>query len=82
MNDDRWTIVDRLLGAALEREPHERAAFLSEACGDDEALRRDVESLIMHASSGVSLLSTPALAGGTPGDRTMFVGRRIGSYTI
>ena len=26
MNDERWTIVDRLLGAALEREPQERAA--------------------------------------------------------
>ena len=39
MNDERWTIVDRLLGAALEREPHERAAYLREACGDDETLR-------------------------------------------
>ena len=82
MNDERWTIVDRLLGAALEREPHERAAFLREACGDDEALRRDVESLVTHASSGVGLLSTPALADGMLGGGTVFVGQRIGSYTI
>jgi serine/threonine protein kinase/Tol biopolymer transport system component len=82
VNDERWTIVDRLLGAALEREPHERAAFLREACGDDEALRRDVESLVTHASSGVGLLSTPALADGMPGGGTVFVGQRIGSYTI
>ena len=82
MNDERWTIVDRLLGAALEREPHERAAFLREACGDDEALRRDVESLVTHASSGVGLLSTPALADGMLGGGTVFVGQQIGSYTI
>ena len=82
MNDERWTIVDRLLGAALEREPHERAAFLRDACGDDEALRRDVESLVTHASSGAGLLSTPAFADGTPGGGTMVVGQQIGSYTI
>ena len=82
MNDERWTIVDRLLGAALEREPHERAAFLREACGDDEALRRDVESLVTHASSGAGLLSTPALADGMLGGGTVFVGQQIGSYTI
>ena len=58
MNDERWTIVDRLLGAAFEREPHERAVFLREACGDDEALRRDVESLIAHASSGAGVVTT------------------------
>ena len=46
MNDERWTTVDRLLGAALERAPHERAAFLREACAEDESLRRDVESLL------------------------------------
>ena len=82
MNDERWTIVDRLLGAALEREPHERAAFLRDACGDDEALRRDVESLVTHASSGAGLLSTPAFADGTPGGGTMVVGQQIGSYTV
>ena len=82
MNDERWTIVDRLLGAALEREPHEREAFLREACGDDEALRRDVESLVTHALSEVGLLSTPALADGMLGGGTVFVGQQIGSYTI
>ena len=48
MSDERWTIVDRLFDAALEREPHERAAFLDEACADDEALRREIESLLAH----------------------------------
>ena len=49
---------------------------------EDEALRRDVESLVAHASSGAGLLSTPALAGGMPSDWSLLVGRRIGPYTI
>jgi hypothetical protein len=41
-----WKQVDRLLEAALEREPRRRADFLIEACGGDESLRREVESLL------------------------------------
>ena len=81
MNEERWTLVDRLLGEALECEPGKRAAFLREACGDDEALRLDVESLVMHAASG-SALGTPGLAGALPGSGAVFVGRQIGQYTI
>ena len=32
--------------AALERPPAERAAFLRAACGDDETLLREAESLL------------------------------------
>ena len=84
MNDERWTIVDRLLGAALEREPQERAAYLREACGDDEALRREVESLVAHASSGAGVVSTPAVsfADGIRSTGTSMIGRRVGPYVI
>ena len=51
MSDPRWTTVDGLFEAALEREPHERAAFLREACGGNETLRREVESLLVHAKA-------------------------------
>ena len=65
MKDERWTVADRLLGAALEREPHERAAFLSGACGDDEELRREVESLLAHErDAGDFLVPSGAGAGG------------------
>jgi serine/threonine protein kinase/tetratricopeptide (TPR) repeat protein len=45
-------IQDLLLGA-LEISEDERAGFLSKACGGDEALRREVESLLhAHSVSG------------------------------
>ena len=61
MEDERWTVVDRLLGAALEQNPHERAAFLRRACGDDEELRREVESLLVHEGGAGGFLEHTAL---------------------
>ena len=46
MKPERWQQVDGLFQAALEREPDERAAFISEACGGDDSLRREVEALL------------------------------------
>ncbi|HEX7288672.1 MAG TPA: serine/threonine-protein kinase [Candidatus Angelobacter sp.] len=43
---DRWKRMKELFGAALERDPGERSAFLREACGQDDDLRREVESLL------------------------------------
>jgi non-specific serine/threonine protein kinase/serine/threonine-protein kinase len=38
--------IEELYHAAREREPGERMAFLREACGDNEELRSEVESLL------------------------------------
>src|SRR5262249_3997002 len=46
MKPDRWQQIDKLFEADLEREPRERAAFLDQACGDDQQLRREVEKLL------------------------------------
>jgi eukaryotic-like serine/threonine-protein kinase len=46
MEHDRWEKIERLYHAALERGPDAREAFLDEACWGDEALRREVASLI------------------------------------
>ena len=86
MSDERWTIVDRLFDAALEREPHERAAFLDEACADDETLRREIESLLAHASAAGDFLARPALelVGTVPAERRdpSLVGRQLGPHRI
>src|ERR1035438_10842530 len=46
MDSERWKRVDNLLQAALERAPGERDAFLRQACAGDEAIEREVRSLL------------------------------------
>ena len=46
MKPERWRRIEHLYHAALERDADERAAFLVEACTEDDSLRRKVESLL------------------------------------
>jgi serine/threonine protein kinase len=48
MEPERWQEIERLYHLALEREESRRAEFLAQACGGDEALRREVESLLAY----------------------------------
>jgi Tol biopolymer transport system component/serine/threonine protein kinase len=60
MTPQRWKEVKELFYAALERGPADRAAFLAQACGDDHALRHEIESLIAaHEQSG-DFIDSPA----------------------
>ena len=61
MDSDRWQRVEQLCHAALEREESQRAAFLNEACADDEELRREVESLLAFERQAEHFIETPAL---------------------
>jgi serine/threonine-protein kinase len=60
MDQKRWPQVKEILDAAIQRPPHERAAFLSAACSDDQALYREVESLLDSYES--AFLEKPAVA--------------------
>ncbi len=51
MTDARWPRVKALFQAAVERPTEERDAFLAAATGEDEGLRREVESLLASDSS-------------------------------
>jgi len=79
-----WPEIDHIFAAALEREPAERAAFLDQACGGDERLRKEVESLIAHDSSE-SLVGSSAVEEATrllakgPG---AFTTGKLGPYQI
>ena len=55
MTDDRWPRVKALFEAAADRPADERDAFLAAATGDDERLRRDVESLLASDAADTSL---------------------------
>jgi eukaryotic-like serine/threonine-protein kinase len=56
VTEERWRRVKALFQAAVERPVEERGAFLAAATGDDEALRREVESLLTSDTSDESFL--------------------------
>src|ERR1700722_10834822 len=61
MDAERWKQVDNLLQAALQRTPAERAEFLREACAGDEALEREVRSLVASEQQAGGFLLGPAI---------------------
>jgi eukaryotic-like serine/threonine-protein kinase len=85
---ERWKRVEFLYDAALQRPGGERAAFLSEACAGDEALRLEVESLLAQPVSDAGFLATPALAvaardvGPRSSGALLVAGHALGPYTI
>ena len=60
--------------AALEREGAERDAFLADACGDDTALREEVESLLRFHQADSTGLPTPPPREPTTAHRTFAPG--------
>ncbi len=54
--DERFAEVKAIFDAALDLPASERTAFLRERCGADDALRRDVESLLAFEESGDGFL--------------------------
>jgi hypothetical protein len=81
MPPDRWRQISQLYDAALTRGG-DRAAFLKQACADDEELRLDVESLLAQLASPGAFLtqSTTVMAADAVSDRDalMRTGDRIG----
>ena len=61
MDSERWKQVDSLLQSVLERPPEERDAFLRQACAGDEALEREVRSLLTSQQQAGSFLESPAI---------------------
>jgi eukaryotic-like serine/threonine-protein kinase len=70
---NNWLRIKELFHAALERGPAERAAFLNASCGDEPAVRAEVDRLLAaHGDAGEFIEQSPvALAG-----------RVIGHYQI
>ena len=79
---ERWQEIERLYHFACERRPEERRSYL-ESATDDEALRREVESLLVDEESAASFLEThsPELAENALEDRIP-AGTEIGPYLI
>jgi serine/threonine protein kinase/Tol biopolymer transport system component len=84
---DRWRQVERLYHDALARAEGERAAFLRLACAGDDALQREVESLLNYAAGAQGFMEASAIevvAAMTPSDDIPrpLIGQRLGPYEI
>src|ERR1700751_3833897 len=91
MTRDEWRRVKEIAAGALEGPPSSRAAYLARQCAvEDEALRREVESLVDAAVKATDLYESPTIlidvARATidaMGDKeTSRVGEHIGAYRI
>src|SRR5262245_60107606 len=77
MTPERWKRVEAIFNEALALAPGSRVAFLAQACGGDEALRLDVESLIDETESDDRVLERETVAVHAP-----MVGRPLGGYQL
>ena len=59
MTPERWQQIKDIFDRAVECNPAARRDFLCECCGDDEELRREVESLLAADPETGSLLDNP-----------------------
>jgi Tol biopolymer transport system component len=91
MTSGHWRRIEQIYDAALQRAPSERGAFLDAACGEDEALRREVAQLLAANDQAGDFLASPAwevapsvlVATMMTNDRdTSLVGKPVGHYQI
>lgn len=83
MKPERWQQVKQTLAAALDQEDtRARSAFLQEACADDTALRREVDSLLAQpedefeeCAQNIGILHPEV-------DAAFTAGRRVGAYEL
>ena len=80
---DRWSEIETLYNSACERKPEERRAYLESACGGDESLRLEVESLLAQEELAANFLETREST--TPGnavEASVPSGEQIGPYLV
>lgn len=84
MQTEEWERVKEVFTSALELPVAERAAFITESCGADEAIRNEVESLLAAHEEPENVLeqNTYDLAGQLQTHGNKYLGKRFGSYSI
>lgn len=85
MTPESWQRIKQIFHLALQYEPERRGAFLSVECGDDELLRKEVESLISAHERDGSFIDSPAFAAATEifGSAPLMIeGQKLGHYEI
>ena len=79
---DRWQEIESLYHSARERNPEERLAYLESACGGDETLLREVESLLANDDLAAEFLETAHEAPGRTPASVIPPGEQIGPYVV
>jgi serine/threonine protein kinase/tetratricopeptide (TPR) repeat protein len=95
MEPERWREVERVYHSVLALEESKRSAFLDDSCSGDEALRREVLSLLAKQEQADMFMESPALEvmakglavddqcpGLSGDDSRQLVGRTISHYRI
>ena len=80
---ENWEQVKEILASALEQNPAERSGFVRQACGENDALRAEVESLLQdHDFADTLLENSPVTPGALSWRAQEMIGKRIGAYRI
>lgn len=86
MNSDEWRKVERVFYAALELKEDPRADFLTQACGDNEWLRREVESLLSAYKQSSHFIENPIISEAVKKlnakQKTALPGQTLGHYQL
>lgn len=59
MSTDRWQRIQEIFHQAIELKAGERAAFVANACGDDESLKDEVLALLKAEATPATMLDSP-----------------------
>jgi serine/threonine protein kinase len=86
MTPERWEQVGQLYEAALELPHNERTPFLRKACGEDDSLCREVESLLAVEEESADFLAAGAIDAAAKAlamDKSAsLVGKRLSHYQV
>ncbi len=81
MTPQNWQRVKDVVGDALEQPPEKRDAFVARACGEDTALRREVESMLSRDADPIDRC-VERLSGANPPPEDGLNGTRLGAYEV
>ncbi len=80
MSSERWRRLDEIFQKALDLPPEKRDEFLSEACGDDDGLRKAVDSLLEADRAGEEFLEQPLIP--SESSTPLPDGGQLGAYRV
>jgi serine/threonine protein kinase len=82
LDPDRWRRLETLFYKASDMDPRDRVSFLNTACAGDDAMRKELESLLASSDQPFDLDRPVAEAAREVTGNRAFVGRQIGPWRI